>query len=159
KLITAALAGLALGALAGIAVSWPAPFTLNPPGWGWLLAGGAVLVLAALTAVLTHLTYQELSRLRPARWPHRLRGVPGLALALALGLAVLSPLLLLRWLAVRVEPAEALAELAPTADLTQAVMLGLAAGALLAYLLVANVFLYLHLRVEGNGPAAAPKRR
>ena len=59
KLIATALAGLAVGALAGVAVARPAPFTLNPPGWGWLLAGGAVLVLAALTAVLTNLTYRS----------------------------------------------------------------------------------------------------
>jgi len=259
KLITAALAGLALGALAGVALSRSAPFTIDPPGWGWLLAAGAVLVLATLAAVLTNMTYMELSRLRPARWRDGIRGAAGLALrlaaswlisgwaigaliaalralparlleaaaagdaphavahaaavagpllelvlwplfalllllapvlaveqcslgealvrlarlvrakgapllfaqglALAVGLVVLSPLLLLLWLTVPVVPPEALAELAPTAALTQWVMLGLAAGALVAYLLVADVFLYLHLRVEGDSPRGVPKRR
>jgi hypothetical protein len=258
KLGAAALAGVALGALAGVATFLPAPFTLRPTGWGWLLAAGAVLVLAGLSAVLTKLTYVELSRLRPARWREGLRGAAGVTLrlalawlvigaliggliagarwlpgrlleiaaegddswrvpahaavaagaalelvlwpllvlllalgpvlvvehcslgagvarwarllrakgtrllfaeglALAVGLVLVAPILLLVWLAVPANPPE---ELALTADLTKAVLFGLGGAALLAYLLVANVFLYLHLRQgHGDGGRAAPKRR
>jgi hypothetical protein len=247
KLSAAAWTGAVGGALAGLAWLPFFSFEIDPPGPGWLLVLGELLLLAWLTGVLSRLTFSELSRLRPARWGDALRGsasltlrlvlllllgavvVAGLALAarwlpgyllesagsdaasgwailvhvvavaalvvealawaLLLLLLPLGPLLvvedcsawagLARWLALvrdnlrRLLLAECLAAgiacliglpaalllaavwtarpaepLLATVHVARSALTGLAAGWALAYLVVANVFLYLHFRYD-----------
>jgi hypothetical protein len=84
----------------------PLPIT-DLGAWGgapaWCLAAAALVVAAAVDAVLTRMTYVELSRLRPAGWGESLGGLAGLALRLAVaaGLVlavVIGLIVLLRWL-------------------------------------------------------------
>jgi hypothetical protein len=103
KLQAAGLAGLLLGALLGLARLPLFTFTLEPPGWGWALAGGAVVVLAWLTGVLSRTSYVEVSRLRPSRWRDGLQGIGTLSARLAVAFALVGGLVaglvaVLRWL-------------------------------------------------------------
>jgi hypothetical protein len=97
KLTAMVYTALALGILAAL-------FLLPRPDLGlfqvlpaWLLASAALLVTAALSGVLTRMTFLELSELRPARLREGLEGLTRrtvrLLLALAVGLGVLVLLL------------------------------------------------------------------
>jgi hypothetical protein len=252
KLAAAALAGL----LAGLVLAWAQVIPALPvetaapwaPWIRWVVAGALLLVIVtAAAALLTRLTYLELSRMRPARWREGaagltgttvriaaaqlltagvavgvivfLRLMPGILLgqagaageaiaagaaafgmivevvlwpiigfslllppilvvedcsvpqalvhwqrllradpgrvflyeALALGLGLAATLLLaLPWLALFTYQPEA--RIAAAVVFTRSVLAGLAAAPLLAYLMVANVFIYINLRYE-SGPA------
>jgi hypothetical protein len=74
KLNATLCAGLALGVLAALSrLPWP-DLGIFQVGIGWGLAFLALVVLAALSSVLTRMTYLELSELRPARLRHGLAG-------------------------------------------------------------------------------------
>ena len=103
KLLVAALAGMVLSALAVLARLPLFQPSLEEVGWGWLLVAGAVVVLAGLAAVLSRMTYAELSRLRPSRLRDGIPGVGKLTIRLTvaftlLGGMILAMVLLLRWL-------------------------------------------------------------
>jgi hypothetical protein len=68
KLGVTALAGLLLGGLAAVAALPGFDFAISPPGLGWVLLLGALVVWSLLSTMLSRMTYVELSRLRPARW-------------------------------------------------------------------------------------------
>jgi hypothetical protein len=93
KLVVAALAGLVLGALAGLAQDPLFDFGLSPPGLGWLLGVAAFLIWSWLSVVLSRMTYVEVARLRPARWRDGLAGCVGGTVHLALAQIVLAGLL------------------------------------------------------------------
>jgi hypothetical protein len=78
KLTIAVNCGILLGVLAGLSFLPSVSFGLNPPGPGWLLVLGMLLTGIWMTAVLSRLTFSELSRLRPARWADARHGFGGL---------------------------------------------------------------------------------
>jgi hypothetical protein len=103
KLAAAALAGLLLGVLAAVSQLPTTHLRAGGSVLGGCLAGAALVVAAAVTAVLTRMTYLELSQLKPAGWRESLGGLVGLVLRLviAAGLVlavVLGLIVLLRWL-------------------------------------------------------------
>ncbi|MFO0877472.1 MAG: hypothetical protein U0840_08865 [Gemmataceae bacterium] len=103
KLQAAALAGLGLGGLFAAGRHPLASFRLEPLGFGWVLVGVGLFVLAWLAGILSRMTYAELSRLRPARWKDGLAGAVTLTTRLAAAYAVIGGLVgglvyLLRWL-------------------------------------------------------------
>jgi hypothetical protein len=131
------LVGAQVAAVAGIlveALSWTAILLLLP--LGPLLAVEECSVLAGL-----------------ARWHALLRQDLGrllLAESLAVGIAVLLALpmgliLLAVWIVHPIEPA------ALAVNVLRTVLAAMAGGVVLSYLVVANVFIYLHLRYEPNG--------
>jgi hypothetical protein len=78
KLLVSLWAGLVVGALAGL-LSLPFfSLELSPPGPGWLLIFGMLLIVLWLTGLLTQLVFSELSRLRPARWADGVKGITAL---------------------------------------------------------------------------------
>lgn len=101
------LLGILVGLLVGIF------FAFQQAAWfvrdsDWLapalgLALVTALLIDVLTAMLTQLTYVELSRLRPARWSEAMDGLAGLTLRVILSQLIVRGLtwgllLLLRWL-------------------------------------------------------------
>jgi hypothetical protein len=103
KLQVAALAGLFLGVLAALArLAW-LDIGVAGPGLAWLLPIAALLVWSWLGAVLSRMTYVEVTRLRPARWRDGLTRCFGATVHLALAQAVVAALVGgaifgLRWL-------------------------------------------------------------
>jgi hypothetical protein len=103
KLLLGLVAGLFLG---GVLALQPADWWERDSGfllWTWIQAGVGVIVLAFLTALLTRLTYVELSRLRPARWSDALPGIGRLTIRTVITQAILlgatwGLIVLLRWL-------------------------------------------------------------
>jgi hypothetical protein len=103
KLFVAVAAGVVFGILGGLALMPFFSFALVPPGPGFLLVLGVLVVEAAMTSVLAQLTFTEVSRLRPARWREGLKNLTGFTwrfgLLHALMLAVGGGLILaVRWL-------------------------------------------------------------
>ena len=103
KLLLGVLAGLFVGVF--LAVQQAAWFardsTWMAPALG--LAVVTVIVFDVLTALLTQLTYVELSRLRPARWSEAMDGLAGLTLRVILSQLIVrgsawGVIVLLRWL-------------------------------------------------------------
>jgi hypothetical protein len=104
KLMVAGTAGVLCGAVlastGSIAFLLPAPWSRV----AWAAAGLILLTIwVAANVLLTQMTYLELSRLRPARWPEVRMGWPGFALRLLIALLVTAggaaaAIALLRWL-------------------------------------------------------------
>lgn len=89
KLLTAVLAGLALGVLATVVEMQPINLGNNKLNVTTVVAA-LLLVVSVAMGVLTRMTFVELSRLRPARWNEALDGLSVLTarLMVALGLVV-----------------------------------------------------------------------
>jgi hypothetical protein len=103
KVQTACVAGMLIGALIVLAQMPLFAFTIEPLGWGWLLAGGAILVLAWLAGVISRTTYAELSRLRPSGWRDAWPGLGTLTARLTVAFGLVGGFVggmvgLLRWL-------------------------------------------------------------
>src|SRR5262249_22809218 len=103
KLAAAALAGLLLGLLAAVSRLPTTDLWAWGGAVGWCLAAPALVIAAAVIALLTRMTYVELSELKPAGWRESLGGLAGLVLRLVLagGLVpalVIGLIVLLRWL-------------------------------------------------------------
>jgi hypothetical protein len=81
KLTGAALGAVVLGALLALA-RYPLREDLGR-AWSLGAAALALFVVALVGGLLARLTYFELANLRPARWRDGLRGLPGLAVRLA----------------------------------------------------------------------------
>jgi hypothetical protein len=103
KLLLGLIAGLLLGSLLMLErAAWFERESRWPAAAGLLLVG-CLLVFAGLTALLTRLTYLELSRLRPARWRQGFDGVERLTIGVVVSKlivwgAVGGLIVLLRWL-------------------------------------------------------------
>jgi hypothetical protein len=103
KLVLGLLAGLLLGGVFTLQLAdwWERDSGLLV--WTWVQAGVGAIVVAFLTALLTKLTYVELSRLRPARWSEALPGIGRLTIRTVVTQAILlgaawGLIVLLRWL-------------------------------------------------------------
>jgi hypothetical protein len=84
KLTFALLGALILGLLAALMPLRLADFGKPGTELLWALAAAVVLAVGALvTALLTRMTFVELSRLRPARWREVASGLPALAVRVA----------------------------------------------------------------------------
>jgi hypothetical protein len=97
KVLATAFVGLLVAALAFVGMGGLPKMDLPP--WGpWLCLGGAVLLLLGLMAMLTRMTFTEVSRLRPSRFRDGLRGMAGVVVKLAFtwGIAV-AALVTLSW--------------------------------------------------------------
>jgi hypothetical protein len=98
KLSAAGWTGALLGVLAGLAFLPFFSFEVQPLGPGWALVLGGFLLGVWLTAVLSRLTFTELSRLRPARWADGLHDIGTLLFRLVIllggAVAVLTGLIL-----------------------------------------------------------------
>ncbi len=81
KLLVAALASLALGALLALGRYSFLPWL--PEAWGWALGALGILVFAALSTLLSRFTYVELSQMRPARWGEGLQSLRAFTARLA----------------------------------------------------------------------------
>jgi hypothetical protein len=104
KLAAAGVAGLACGLVLALAQLPPLDFEAGAPWARWLPAAAVVLVCATVAAALvTRMTFIEVSRLRPARWREARAGLVRVsvrlfvAVALTAGVAA-ALILLLRWL-------------------------------------------------------------
>jgi hypothetical protein len=82
KLAASFLVGLVLGVLLALGrLSSSSQLDLGMSG-SWALVGGSWLVVVLLGALLTRMTYVEVSHLRPARWRDGFAGFGGLTLRL-----------------------------------------------------------------------------
>jgi hypothetical protein len=110
KLLAAVVVGPILG---GLLAFWQAEWLERDSRWfvtALCFMGVMALIVALLTALLTRLTYVELSRLRPARWSEGLSGIGHLSFRLIVtevivGGAVGGLIVLLRWLPFWLSPA------------------------------------------------------
>ncbi|HVS36746.1 MAG TPA: hypothetical protein VMS17_14390, partial [Gemmataceae bacterium] len=81
KLAAAALAGLAAGLILAAPQLPMLPFESAAPWARWIAAGFLVLLIVTATAaVLTRMTFLELSKMRPARWGEGFTGMLGTTL-------------------------------------------------------------------------------
>jgi hypothetical protein len=84
KIAVALFATLLLGLLFAFAPLQPLEFSQQSRSLDRALAALAVLIVGSVAvALLTRMTFVEVSRLRPARWGEALKGLPGLSLRLA----------------------------------------------------------------------------
>ena len=87
KLAAAALAGL----FAGLVLAWmqmPMMEFEGPAPWARYVVAGVLLlvIVTAAAALLTRMTFLELSKMRPARWRESLTGLTGAAFRIAVAL-------------------------------------------------------------------------
>lgn len=84
KIGVALFATLILGLLFAFAPLQPLEFSQQSRSLDRALAALAVLIVGSVAvALLTRMTFVEVSRLRPARWGEAIKGVPGLSFRLA----------------------------------------------------------------------------
>jgi hypothetical protein len=91
KIAVALMASLALGLLFAFAPLQPLSFSEEAARQNRALAAVAVLLVGSMaTALLTRMTFVEVSRLRPARWSEAFKGFFGLSLRLAIAELVIA---------------------------------------------------------------------
>jgi hypothetical protein len=144
KLLTAVLAGLALGILATVVETQVIDLGNNKLNVTAVVAA-LVLVVSLAMGVLTRLTYVELSRLRPARWKEALEGLGPLTVRLAVALGLVTGGLWGLWWVFRSAPFWIL----PEAEGGWSWAATAAAGAALAAGMALEVVLWAILGVSG----------
>jgi hypothetical protein len=105
KLTVALVGALGVGLVLGLTPVRLAAFGLTGTEVAWLVTCGLLVLFAALTAaLLTRMTYVELSRLRPARWREAFAGAAGLTLQVAVAQVLVLGTTLLLIVALRLLP-------------------------------------------------------
>jgi hypothetical protein len=106
KLVVAAAAGLVAGVILAVQAGGGLDPLLPNAAARWAVVAAVLLAAAAVSgALLTRMTYLELSRLRPARWKRSRVHLVRNALGLALGFLVTGGVALLAILGLRLLPA------------------------------------------------------
>lgn len=91
KIFVGVVAAFVLGLLFALAPLEPFQFTQSGSGRDRALAALAVLLVSSVaTALLTRMTFVEVSRLRPSRWKESFKGLGGLSFRLAVAQLVVT---------------------------------------------------------------------